>query len=773
VSAYALAAEPAGEQIYRKQCLSCHGENGEGSKKYKKPLVGDKSVEQLTKLIAKTMPEDNPETLSATEAKNVAAYIHDAFYSVDARERNKPPRVELARLTVKQYRNAVSDLVAAFRPQATAGGKPGLQAEYHGSRNFRRDRKLIERIDSEVRFNFGTQGPDVRFDPYEYSIRWEGSVIAPETGEYEFIVRTDHALRLWVNNNRVAAIDAWVKSGSNTEFRAPIYLIAGRAYPIRLEFSKSQQGVNDPKRLKANPPAPAFIQLQWKLPDRADEVIPSRYLTTTKATEVYVPATAFPPDDRSMGWERGTTVSKAWDQSTTDAAIEAATYIVANIDDLSAARGVADRASKLRDFAKRFVERAFRRTITDEERRMYVDYQFEITKEPEQAIRRVVLLTLKSPRFLYRETSTDKSPFAVASRLSFALWDSLPDDELLNAAANSKLSTREEIAKQAERMLADPRAKTKLVDFLHTWLKVDQPRDLNKDPKRFPGFDPAVVSDLRTSLDLFLSEVVASESADFRLLLRADTVYLNGRLARHYGATLDKDQDATRIALAMLLPFGVVRPPNDLPFQKVKLDADQRAGVLTHPYLLAAFAYTGSTSPIHRGVFLARGVLGVGLKPPQEAFTPLAEDLHPTLTTRERVMLQTKPSNCQSCHAVINPLGFTLERFDAIGRYRTQDNGKPIDATGTYETRTGKIVKVSGARELAEFLASSEEVHAAFTQQFFHHLVQQPARAYGATTLADLREAFAKGGFDVRRLAVEVATTAALPAEKKRSKANR
>src|SRR5205085_3429512 len=111
------------------------------------------------------------------------------------------------------------------------------------------------------------------------------------------------------------------------------------------------------------------------------------------------------------------------------------------------------------------------------------------------------------------------------------------------------------------------------------------------------------------------------------------------------------------------------------------------------PYLLAAFAYTGSTSPIHRGVFLTRNVLGVAMRPPPDAFTPLAEDLHPGLTTRERVALQTKPANCQSCHNVINPLGFTLEKFDAVGRYRTQENGKPVDASGAYETHSGQAAK--------------------------------------------------------------------------------
>src|SRR5207253_383016 len=129
---------------------------------------------------------------------------------------------------------------------------------------------------------------------------------------------------------------------------------------------------------------------------------------------------------------------------------------------------------------------------------------------------------------------------------------------------------------------------------------------------------------------------------------------LNGRLAQLYGGDL----------------------PADAPFRKVAPRSGERAGVLTHPYLLAKFAYTSTSSPIHRGVFLARNVLGVSLRPPPDAFTPLAPDLHPNLNTRERITLQTSPTTCTSCHNVINPLGFTLEHYDAIGRFRDREKGK-------------------------------------------------------------------------------------------------
>jgi hypothetical protein len=118
---------------------------------------------------------------------------------------------------------------------------------------------------------------------------------------------------------------------------------------------------------------------------------------------------------------------------------------------------------------------------------------------------------------------------------------------------------------------------------------------------------------------------------------------------------------------------------------------------------------------------------------------------------------------------MINPLGFTLEQFDAVGRFRDKENGRPIDATGAYQTRTGETVKFTGVRDLANFLAGSEEVHDAFVEQVFHHLVKQPVRAYGPKTLTTLRQAFVEEQFSIRRLLVEVmATTALTPQVAKR-----
>lgn len=737
------APVPAGQKIYLQQCAACHGKKGEGAKAYPKPLTGTRTASELAKFIAQSMPP-GPKQCTAPDAKKVAAYIHDTFYSSLAQARNKPARVALSRLTVLQFRNAVADLVGSSRLAVPNEKQHGLRGEYFKSKDFRSQERVFERVDPEVQFDFGTATPAPEgFEPHRFSIHWQGSVLAPDTGEYEFVVKSDHGVRLWVNNNQKPLIDASIKSGSGTEFHGVLTLLGGRAYPLKLEFSKSSVGVDDAEKKKGKPAPPASIALFWKRPKRTAEPIPARCLFPSSVPETFVAATPFPPDDRSIGYERGTSISKAWDEAITTAALETAHFVVANLKNLSGVEDNApDRKEKLQAYCRQWIERAFRKPITDADAKFYIGKQFQTAPDAENAVKRVVLLSLKSPRFLYREIGAQSTDaYAVASRLSFGLWDTVPDTELLQAASKGELATREQVTKQAERMVADPRSWNKLRAFLLFWLKVDDTHDLAKNQKRYAGFDAVAASDLRTSLELFLENVVWSEKSDYRELMLSNSLYLNGKLAKLYGANL----------------------PENSGFEPVTLDPKQRAGVLTHPYILSNFAYLDTSSPIHRGVLIARNMLGRTLAPPPDAFTPLAPDLHPKLTTRQRVAMQTKPDACNSCHSMINPLGFTLERFDAIGRLREIENDQKIDTTGSYRARNGQLVKFNDAPDLARFLANSDEAHSAFVEKLFHHLVKQPVLAYGGHTLPDLQRGFGGKGYNIRKLMVEIMATTALP----------
>ncbi|RYG27629.1 DUF1592 domain-containing protein, partial [bacterium] len=275
------------------------------------------------------------------------------------------------------------------------------------------------------------------------------------------------------------------------------------------------------------------------------EPVANRYLSPHPPASTFVPATPFPADDRSMGYERGNAMNKAWDDAVTSSALETAGYIGGNLERVVGVKpDTPDRAKKIRDFAEWFVGRAFRRPLDAEAKTLYLDKQFAATPDPEMALKRTVILTLMSPRFLYREVGTDA--YATASNLSFGLWDTVPDQALMDAARDGKLKTKSDVYREAERMAKDPRATSKLRDFLLFWLKVDETPDIVKSEKRFPGFDEGVSNDLRTSLELTLED----EGWNYRKLMTGDAVYLNGRLAKFYGAKMD---------------------PN-APFQKMELD---------------------------------------------------------------------------------------------------------------------------------------------------------------------------------------------------------
>ena len=740
---------PAGG-IYRRDCARCHGRNGEGVRgKYDDTLRGDWSLEKLTRFIEKSMPDDAPGTCVGEEAREVARYIYDSFYSREARARNRPARVELVRLTNRQYGQAIADLLKPFGgadEHAPAGGERGLRGTYYKSKDFRRDQKVEERVDRRVHFEFGEGSQEQqRGGTNGFSMQWRGALRADETGDYEFILQTPNGARLWINDDDTPLIDAWVASGERREHKASLRLLGGREYPLRLDYFKFKDKT-------------AAISLQWKPPRGTREPIPARNLSPGRVTATLVVTTRFPPDDSSVGYERGVAVSKAWDEATTQAAVEVANYVAGRLDRLTRSKpGDADRVAKVEAFGEGFVAAAFRRPLNAEQKRLFVSSQFKkkgLAGKPDEAIKRVVLLALKSPRFLYLGLGQAPDDWEVATRLSFGLWDSLPDGELEALAARGELHTRDQVERQAQRLLGDARARSKMLSFLQHWLQMDHVDNLSKDDKLFPGFTPEIIADLRTSLNLFLEDVIWNGSSDYRSLLLADYLYANRRLAEFYGLETNATDD----------------------FVKVTPDANQRLGVLTHPYLLSAFSYQRSTSPIHRGVFLTRNIMGRALKPPPMAVAFKDAEFAPNLTMREKVAELTRPQACQTCHSVINPLGFSLEHYDAVGRFRTRDGEQPIDTVSEYTTDEGQIIRLAGARDLAEFAAGSEHAQNGFIEQLFHQVVKQPMLAYGPDVMGRLHQSFVASGFNVRQLLADIAAVSALhgiekpAARKQRSK---
>jgi hypothetical protein len=731
-----------GATVFKNRCASCHGDKAQGGPGYQKPLVGSRSIVELASFIKQSMPP-GPKKCPVAEAEPVATYLYNNYYSAIAQERNRPARVTLARLTVRQFRNAVADLVGNYHSVIPQDAQNGLRAEYFSSRNYEFKNKVLERTDPNINFNFGVVAPTAgTYDPHFYSILWQGSVFAPDTGEYEFVIKSDRAARFFLNNEQAPFIDGLIRSGNQNEFHGTIYLLGGRAYPMRLDFVKADQGVDNTAKQKDKPPGPASISLMWRRPRLALEPVPQRFLYNKSHQRTFVVQTPFPPDDRSIGYERGNSISKDWDDATTSAAIEAANFVSVNLVGIT---GVSEndalRSEKLVTYCRQFLQRAFRSPITSQVEQIYIKKQFDNAPNLDSAVKRVVLLALLSPRFLYREIGTNKKDaFFVASQLSFSLWDTVPDPELIHAADSGNLETKEQILAQAERMVTSPRSWNKLQAFLMAWLKVDEVPDIVKSPKVVADFDTNTANDLRTSLELFLESTAWGANSDYREMMLSPAVFLNGRLAKIYDVKL----------------------PADAPFQSVSLDSDMRSGLLTQPYILSKYAYLETSSPIHRGVIIIRSILGRTLQPPPSALAPTPPSLHPEMTTRERIAAQTKPEMCNACHGIINPLGFTLEEFDAIGRYRVNENGKPIDTSGSYLARSGKRSTFTNAIDLGKYIVDSDDAQSAFVEKLFQHLVKQPVLAYGPRMLPGLVQKFAENRYSIRKLMVQIGVSSAL-----------
>ena len=751
---FAAPAEHPGKMLYQKLCAECHGSKGQGVEdEYDEPLTGEKSIEALARQIDRTMPEDNPEKTTAADSKRIAEYIYDAFYSSAAQARNNPPQKELARLTTEQFRNSIIDLLGHFRMgpgfDHPISSEQGLKAFYRGVElpkpgekpvdttpkdgiKMKRPNKTIEKIEPVISFHWGADSPDkTLLEAEQFQNRFEGSIVIRETGIYEFAVKSENGFRLYINDTSDgnALIDGWVSAGPQVrEEKKTVFLIGGRAYRLLLEHFKFKE-------------QSASIELWWKPPHGVKELIPTHALHTDRPRELTLISTEFPADDSSGGYPRGTTISKGWDQAVTDAAINTAEHVIAKLDELAQTKtGAPDRPQKLRKFVETFVETAFRHPLSHDMREWVIESQFKTAKTPEMAVKRIVMLTLKSPQFLYPDLSKSETPddFNNATRLALTLWDSLPDKKLVEAAVAGKLKTRDQIRAEAHRMISDARTKAKLHGFFHHWLELERAEGAGKDPKMFPGFTPELLADLRESLFQFIDQVVWSDKSDYRELLQADYILMNERLGKFYSHPVTGDG-----------------------FQRVGFDPKQRAGVVTHPYLLASLSYTKQSSPVHRGVFLTRNIVGMSLKPPKKAVVFEDSHFNSKLTMREKITELTRSGACMSCHSMINPLGFSLENFDAVGRWRTKDNNKPVNSVSEFTTHEGQLVRLTGPRDIVNYVASNPAGQRAFIRHLFHHLVKQEPAAYGPTTLDNLQKAFASNHCHIQKLMIDIAIVAA------------
>ena len=320
-----------------------------------------------------------------------------------------------------------------------------------------------------------------------------------------------------------------------------------------------------------------------------------------------------------------------------------------------------------------------------------------------------VEVILQSPQFLYREEtggpgappggrSVVLSDWEMASQLSFMLTGSIPDDTLWSAVQAGRFHTAADRRREALRLLASPAAQATLHAFFHQWLGTERLALLTKDARYYPTFSPALAVSMSTELDGFFDLVLGAQGGSLRQLFTSDRSVVDRPLASLYG----------------------IAPPAS-PFGPVRLDPNVRKGVLTRAGYLAVHANTDSSGPITRGVFLLSAIL---CAPPPDppanvpAPRPIDDPSVKGFTTRQRFAEHAQDPACASCHRQIDGVGFGFEEFDAIGAYRTTENGHPIDASGEL-IGTRDDGRFDGVAQLADRLSRSPEVAVCFVRQVY------------------------------------------------------
>lgn len=432
-----------------------------------------------------------------------------------------------------------------------------------------------------------------------------------------------------------------------------------------------------------------------------------------------------------------------------DQYMDAALALADNVEDFRGLLGCDPQGSSgescVRNFISSFGQRAYRRPLTSAESGRLFDLYSTTRKASDEAtgVRGVIAAVLVSPNFLFRPefgaapstypNAKRLTQYEQASRLASLIWASIPDDELLAAAASDQLTTPAQIESQARRMLADPKAKPAIEAFFDQWLGLSLLSSATKDPAFYPAFNEDLRAAMLQERRRFVSHVLWEDDARLETLLTASYSFLNGPLADVYEVSGASSDDTT--------------------FTQMALDPAERAGVMTQAAMLAAFARPDESSPVKRGKWVRERMLCQDLPPPPAQVPQLPAPAE-GISNRERFALHTSSPACAGCHQLIDGLGFGLEHYDSIGAYRDMSQGVPVDASGEINHTVDIDGPYSGGPELASLLASSEQVRDCVPTQALRYAWGRRETADDDCSVAAVKQAFAASDGDLRELVV-------------------
>ena len=397
-----------------------------------------------------------------------------------------------------------------------------------------------------------------------------------------------------------------------------------------------------------------------------------------------------------------------------------------------------------RAFITSFGRRAFRRPLEPVEIDR-LEKVYGAGGNFENGVRLVIEAVLQSPKFLYliepapADASGKVVPldrWATASRLSYFLWNSTPDNDLLDAAEKNQLGSADQVAAQAKRLMADGRFRDTVATFHQAWMDLGELLGAEKDAMAFPLWNDGLKSAMAEETRRFVEHVLRDGDGKLETLLSAKFTFLSGPLYDVYG--LPKPAGAAATA-----------------WQKVDLDATQRAGLLTHPSLMSALAREDRTSYVRRGKMVREALFCQEIPPPPPGVNDTEVDIPATATAKERAAKHRSSPDCAACHALFDPIGFAFETFDAIGRHRTNEGGKPIDSQ--LELTNTKIDgRYANAVELAAKLGAAEDVRACVAKQWLRYALGREDTESDHPSLDGALRGFQSSGGDLRELLFQV-----------------
>ena len=658
--------------ILTKYCAGCHGAtkpkaglNLASFKDEASARSNRKAWERVKEYVEGGLmpPEDRPQP-GREEVATLMGWVKSALKADDCGRTFDPGRVTIRRLNRAEYNNTVRDLIGI---------------DFHPADDFPSD---------DVGYGFDNIGDVLTMPP----ILMEKYLAAAEAISEEAIVAASASkgtVKTWNSESLGSGAGGSPRDDGSLILTSESEIVVNHAFPRNAHYIIRVRACGD----QAGPdPARMAVRIDGKELKRFDVPNPSgkfqdyqfrqnlkggsRRLSVAFLNDYYQPSEPDPKQrDRNLIIESIEVEGPLYTSG--DPLPESHRRIL-----FTTPRNASDVSRASRAIIERFASRAYRRPVGGSEITKLLKL-VELAQQKgdsfERGIQLAVQAMLVSPQFLFRVELASRAQstvgkageaarievigdFELASRLSYFLWSSMPDDELWQAALNGSLRSADLLDKQVRRMLRDAKAQALVENFAGQWLQLRNLRAFNPDRGRFPSFDDKLRDAMIRETELFFGAVMRGDSSilDF---IDSDFTYLNEQLARHYGISGVKEEQ----------------------FRRVKLKAHERGGLVTQASILTVTSNPTRTSPVKRGKWVLEQLLGTPPPPPPPNVPVLTEDAKAltAATLRLRMEQHRSKASCAVCHNKLDPLGFGLENFDAIGAWRNQDSGGPVDSSGT------------------------------------------------------------------------------------------